>query len=80
MAVTCYQGDHAILAYAVGIPGLLLVALFLPMASAWYLVRNKWVQGKGEEEGGGDFRYGIRTPMYNLMVSVITFSAPPTTN
>ena len=58
MAVICYQGDHAILAYAVGIPGLVLVALFLPMASAWYLVRNKWVRERGW--GGGEGGKGGR--------------------
>ena len=41
MAVTCYQGSHAVLAYAVGIPGLILVALFMPIATAWHLARHK---------------------------------------
>ena len=43
MAVTCYQGSHAVLAYAVGIPGLILVAFFMPVATAWHLARHKYV-------------------------------------
>eukprot|EP00798_Chlamydomonas_sp_ICE-L_P002611 gene2611-30934_t len=36
----CYEGQHAVLAYALGIPGVVLVAAFCPIATAWGLASN----------------------------------------
>jgi hypothetical protein len=39
-SVQCFKGNHAKLAYGLAIPGLLLVGLGLPLASAWLLAAN----------------------------------------
>jgi hypothetical protein len=38
--VECFKGPHAALAYGLAIPGLALVGLGLPLASAWLLWYN----------------------------------------
>ena len=37
----CFQGRHAGMAYGLAVPGLVLVGLGLPLASAWLLAANK---------------------------------------
>jgi hypothetical protein len=39
-AQECYQGAHAVLVYAVGIPGVVLFAIGCPLVSAWWLASN----------------------------------------
>jgi hypothetical protein len=39
--VQCFQGRHQVLAYGLAIPGLVLVGLGLPLASACLLAANK---------------------------------------
>ena len=38
--MTCYQGQHGILTWVLGIPGLIFVALLCPLYTAWFLARN----------------------------------------
>lgn len=38
--VQCYQGQHGILTYVLGIPGLVFFALACPLWLAWHLGRN----------------------------------------
>ncbi len=37
----CYQGQHLTLTMALAVPGLVLVALGIPVWSAWFLGRNE---------------------------------------
>ena len=39
-SVQCFEGRHAALAFGLAIPGLVLVGLGLPLASAWLLAAN----------------------------------------
>ena len=39
--VACYAGQHAILTWVVGIPGLVFFALLCPLWLAWHLARNE---------------------------------------
>ena len=39
--VVCYTGSHGILTWVLGIPGLVGVAFFCPVVTAWFLARNK---------------------------------------
>ncbi|KXZ48273.1 hypothetical protein GPECTOR_29g50 [Gonium pectorale] len=41
LEMRCYQGLHLRLALAAGVPGLLLFAAGVPLASAWWLRRNR---------------------------------------
>ena len=38
--VQCYEGQHGIMTWVLGIPGLVFVALACPLWMAWFLGRN----------------------------------------
>ena len=37
----CYQGKHGVLTWVLGIPGLVLIALLMPLVTAALLARNR---------------------------------------
>jgi hypothetical protein len=39
-SLSCYRGQHGVLTYALGVPGLLLIALACPLVTAWWLAYN----------------------------------------
>ena len=37
----CFKGAHAVLAFGLAVPGLVLLGLGVPLLSAWLLMSNK---------------------------------------